>query len=129
MGGEGSQIYPTSFVYFYPEGVADNGSYFTDWTFTDPAITRLAEPMGHIEYKEEWSSEKDEWVYVVDEEKTIPLKYPCFKVLADTNNTVGYPMMTMEEIQAYLDLQAYVTEHPSNIYGTFKKYLMIQRSK
>lgn len=124
MGGPGSQIYPTSFVYFYPEGVADNGSYFTDWTFTDPAITRLAEPMGHIEYKEEWSSEKEEWVNVVDEEKTIPLKYPCFKVLSDTNNTVGYPMETQEESLAYLALQAYVTEHPSNIYGTFKKYLM-----
>ena len=39
--GSGSQIYMTSFVYFKAEGLPANGSYLSDWTFTNSRITRL----------------------------------------------------------------------------------------
>ena len=41
IGGSGSQIYMTSFLYFQADAVPANGSYFSHWTFSDPKITQL----------------------------------------------------------------------------------------
>ena len=83
MGGSGSQIYMTSFLYFHAEAEPANGSYLADWTFTgaDAAyITRMTgtsippaptDPMG-------------------DGSEERPFRTPCFKVLPKVENSTPY---------------------------------------
>lgn len=100
--GSGSQIYMTSLIYFHAEAEPDNGSYLADWTFTDPQITRIDTAMGHVAYKEEDYWENGEYLpqIVVDEENSIPLRTPCFKVLpVQTNSTAFMNKPEMEEPQ------------------------------
>ena len=128
INGSGSQIYTTSFLYFHAEGFPDNGSYLAGWTFTDPAITRMtsdmnpADPMGNIVYTTEWSEEANEWVQVVDEGNSIPLRTPCFKVLPDKANSTEYP--PTDGGVALNALAQTVGANPNNLYAVFKKYLL-----
>lgn len=124
IGGEGSQIYMTSVVYFHAEGIPDNGSYLADWTFTDPQITRMtsemnpADPMGgYTIYGDQyWDDEKGEWVTPVIED--VPYRTPCFKVLPKIENSATYPSMEVYSVVAN------VTANPNNIYALFSKYLL-----
>ena len=122
IGGTGSQIYMTSFLYFHAEAEPADGSYLAEWAFTDPAITRMSEPMGKIEYTQEWSAEADAWVDVVDVENSIPLRTPCFKVLPNKANSTSYP--PMDGGAALAALAASVGSNPNNIYAVFNKYLL-----
>jgi len=134
IGGEGSQIYMTSFVYFHPEAQPANGSYFVDWTFNgdDAAyITRMADPMGHVAYTSDWSEEQQAWVDIIDSANSVlPLRSPCFKVLPDKDHNAALPVSnpsTPEEIAEALAFQAMlntVTTNPNNLYAVFNKYLL-----
>ena len=80
IGGSGSQIYMTSFVYFHAEAEPANGSYLADWTFTDPQITRMtanAIPPAPVDPMGDGSEEN-------------PYKTPCFKVLPKTENSATF---------------------------------------
>ena len=122
IGGSGSQIYMTSVVYFHAEAEPDNGSYLADWTFTDPQITRIDTAMGHIEYitENQYDPELGEYKDVtrVDEENSIPLRTPCFKVLPKLENSAAYPSM-----EVYAKVAA-VNADPNNLYAVFNKYLL-----
>ena len=125
IGGTGSQIYMTSFLYFHAESEPDNGSYLSEWQIIgndNQYVTPMSEPMGKLEYVNVWSDEAQAWVDVVDEENSIPLRYPCFKVLPDKNNTTAYP--PTDEGAALAALCAYVAANPNNIYAVFNKYLL-----
>ena len=91
----GSQIYLTSYVYFKADGVGANGSYFHEWTFNDPSITRQDTAM----------------------DKTAP-NSAYFKLLPDTANSgvIGS--------DKFNEAVYYVMTHPNNIYAVFKKYLL-----
>ena len=96
IGGTGSQIYMTSFVYFHAESEPANGSYLADWTFTDPQITRMtsemnpSDPMGgyNIYGDEYWDDDLGEWVTPIIEE--VPYRTPCFKVLPKIENSAAF---------------------------------------
>ena len=99
------QIYMTSFVYFHLEGVPAAGSYFSDWIFLDPAITRLDTAMGN-------GSDVD-------------FISPCFKVLPDTANNAIYT--EDDEAKQYamvLKAKDVVQNKYNSIYAVFKKYLL-----
>ena len=100
--GEG-HMFMTSFVYFLAEGLPANGSYFSHWTFTDPAISRIDTAMGNGD--------------------NIPFKSPCYKVLPDTaNNGMFYKETGGDE--KFGVSKTNVVENPNNIYAVFKKYLL-----
>lgn len=131
IGGEGSQIYMTSMVYFHAEAEPANGSYLADWTFTDPKITRMTsssvppapvDPMGKIVYKEVWDDDLQDWVEVIDEENSIPLRTPCFKVLPKLENSTLYP--PTDGGLELASLCASVAAEPNNLYALFNKYLL-----
>lgn len=91
LGGEGSQIYMTSFLYFHAEAVPANGSYLADWTFTDPQITRItgnSVPPAPVDPMGEGTEDN-------------PYKTPCFKVLPKLENSAPY----MDEPEAPIEPQ------------------------
>lgn len=122
-----SQIYLTSYVYFHAEAAPANGSYLASWSFTDPAISRIDTAMGYLVYYgeyEEWDNELNDWKTGLNEEKSIPLKSPCFKVLPDTTNNAVYAEDGMEayvmmEVGKDVALNKY-----NNLYAVFNKYLL-----
>lgn len=122
IGGTGSQIYMTSFLYFHAEAEAADGSYLADWTFVgdDAAyITRMVDTMGHVAYTTEWSEEQQEWVEVIDSANSVlPLRSPCFKVLPDKSHSAAYPSA------AVATMAQNVAQYPNTIYAIFKKYLL-----
>ena len=122
IGGTGSQIYMTSFVYFHAEAEAADGSYLADWTFVgdDAAyITRMVDTMGHVAYTTEWSEEQQAWVDVIDSANSVlPLRSPCFKVLPDKLHSAAYPSA------AVATMAQNVAQYPNTIYAIFKKYLL-----
>ena len=131
IGGSGSQIYMTSFLYFHAEAQPDNGSYLSEWQIMgddNQYVTRMtssmspADPMGKNVYKEVWSEEEQNWVNVIDEERSIPLRTPCFKVLPNKNNTTAYP--PTDGGAALAALCEYIAANPNNIYAVFNKYLL-----
>ena len=80
MGGNGSQIYMTSFLYFHAETEPANGSYLESWNFNDPQITRMTGnsiPPAPVDPMGEGSEEN-------------PYKTPCFKVLPKQENSAAY---------------------------------------
>ncbi len=95
IGGTGSQIYMTSFLYFQADGVPDNGSYLDGWTFTDPAITRQDTAM----------------------DKAHP-ESAYFKLLPDSANNALYPSAAVYTVAGQ------VMAAPNNIYAVFKKYIL-----
>lgn len=105
LGDEQTQIYMTSFIYLHPEAQAANGSYLSDWTFTDAAITRMNDPMG-------------------DGSEERPYSSPCFKVLPEKTNSSPYPVETLEAYAAFQAALTEVTTNPNNIYAVFNKYLL-----
>lgn len=122
IGNSETQVYMTSFAYFHAEAEPTAGSYLAGWTFTDPAISRIDTAMGYLVYYgeyEEWDSELNDWKTGLNEEKSIPLKSPCFKVLPDTVNNCYYPSGI-----GFVEAVGNVTENPFNIYAVFKKYLL-----
>ena len=114
------QIFMTSLVYYYAQAQPANGSYLVEWTFTDPAITRVTEPMGG----------EGTYVAMYDGYKDIaydyPLISPCFKVLPDSANNAIYS--ETEEAMAVVGAKAYeVANTPgkyNNLYAVFNKYLL-----
>ena len=131
IGGSGSQIYMTSFLYFHAEAQPDNGSYLSEWQIMgddNQYVTRMtssmspADPMGKIEYTQEWSDEAQDWVDVIDEEKSIPLRTPCFKVLPDKANSTSYP--PTDGGAALMALAQSVGANPNHLYAVFNKYLL-----
>ncbi len=100
--GEG-HMFMTSFVYFLAEGLPANGSYFSHWTFTDPAISRIDTAMGNGD--------------------NIPFKSPCYKVLPDTANNGMFYKGTGGDEKFGVSMTNVVT-NPNNIYAVFKKYLL-----
>ena len=92
-------IYMTSYLYFLAEGKPANGSYFSHWTFTDPAISRIDTAMGHM-------------------------KSPCFKVLPDTTNNGKIDANTGNGDEKFGVSMANVVTNPKNLYAVFKKYLL-----
>ena len=122
IGGTGSQIYMTSFVYFHAEAEAADGSYLADWTFVgdDAAyITRMVDTMGHVAYTTEWSEEQQAWVDVIDSANSVlPLRSSCFKVLPDKLHSAAYPSA------AVATMAQNVAQYPNTIYAIFKKYLL-----
>lgn len=131
IGGTGSQIYMTSFLYFHAEAAPANGSYLSEWQIIggdNQCVTRMtsnmnpSDPMGKNVYNEVWSEEEQNWVNVIDEERSIPLRTPCFKVLPDKANSTLYP--PTDEGAALAALCQYVAANPNNIYAVFNKYLL-----
>lgn len=130
IGGSGSQIYQTSFLYFHAEAQPDNGSYFSEWQIIgddNQYVTRMtssmspADPMGKIEYTQEWSDEAQDWVDVIDEENSIPLRTPCFKLLPDKENSTLYSPSNQAAMVA---LAQSVGANPNHLYAVFNKYLL-----
>ena len=122
-----NHIYMTSFLYFLAEGEPANGSYFSHWTFTDPAISRIDTAMGYIVYQQKQNEETGEWeddLENIDEDKTVPLKYPCFKVLPDTTNNGKINAETSEGDEKFGVSVTNVVANPNNLYAVFKKYLL-----
>ena len=112
IGGAGSQIYMTSFVYFHAEGMPLDGSYLADWTFTDPQVTRMTStsvPPAPVDPMGDGSEER-------------PYRTPCFKVLPDNINSTTYP--PTDGGIALATLAAHVGANPYNIYAVFNKYLL-----
>jgi hypothetical protein len=103
IGGTGSQIYMTSFVYFHAEAEPYGGSYLADWTFNDPQITRITAssvPPAPVDPMGDGSDER-------------PYRTPCFKVLPNTANSAAFaeeperPEEPTEEEPVYPDPEDY----------------------
>jgi len=137
--GTGSQIYMTSFVYFHAEAEPADGSYLAEWQIVgdeNQYVTRMtssmspSDPMGELVYKEEWSAEEDAWVNVIDEEKSIPLRTPCFKVLPSAENSALFPgdnsdlQYAVKMAGALAAAQSVKKNRYNNIYAVFNKYLL-----
>lgn len=111
------QIFMTSFVYYYAQAQPVNGSYLADWTFVDPSITKMTEPMGG----------EGSYIRMTGTSSTTinynnPLLSPCFKVLPDTVNNAMYSDQTAVGTMAYT-----VANTPgkyNNLYAVFNKYLL-----
>ena len=103
------QIYMTSYVYFHAEAEPAAGSYFADWTFTDPQITRMNSSMNPADPMGDGSEDR-------------PYRSPCFKVLPDTVNNA---LSTNNEA---ISTMAYTVANTQgkycNLYAVFKKYLL-----
>lgn len=99
-----NHIYMTSFLYFLAEGEPANGSYFSHWTFTDPAISRIDTAMGNG--------------------GAISLKSPCYKVLPDTTNNGKIDASTGSGDTKFSQSVVNVVTNPNNLYAVFKKYLL-----
>ncbi len=134
MGGSGSQIYQTSFLYFHAEAQPADGSYLSEWQIVgddNQFVTRMtssmnpADPMGKLVYTNVWSEEEQDWVDVIDEENSIPLRTPCFKVLPDKENSTLYSPSNQAGIMALAQL---VAASPNNLYAVFNKYLLANPS-
>lgn len=114
------QIFMTSLVYYYAQAQPANGSYLAEWTFTEPAITRMPEPMGG----------SGTYVAMYNNNQVVqydnPLISPCFKVLPDSANNAIYSQT--EEAMAVVGAKAYeVANTPgkyNNLYAVFNKYLL-----
>ena len=124
----GDQLYMTSYVYFHAEAEPADGSYLSSWTFTDPQITRMtgemtpADPMGEIKYTSVYDVELGQWVDVVDEENSIPLRSPCFKVLPVKENSALYnPGGDVQDVRS---MAQHVANNPNKLYAVFAKYLL-----
>lgn len=116
------QIFMTSFVYYHAESQPANGSYLADWTFMEPAITRMADPMGgEGSYTTYYGS-----LCMNCGNYNNPLISPCFKVLPDTANSALY--VETQEGMAVVGAKAYeVANTPgkyNNLYAVFNKYLL-----
>lgn len=111
------QIFMTSFVYYYAQAQPSNGSYLADWTFTDPVITKMTEPMGGAgTYIRMIGSTANEVDY------NNPLISPCFKVLPDTvNNAMS---SDQDAVGAMAYTVANVPGKYNNLYAVFNKYLL-----
>lgn len=116
------QIFMTSLVYYYAQAQPANGSYLAEWTFTEPAITRMTEPMGgEGSYTTNYGS-----LCLNCGHYNNPLISPCFKVLPDSANNAIYS--ETEEAMAVVGAKAYeVANTPgkyNNLYAVFNKYLL-----
>lgn len=94
IGNSETQVYMTSFAYFQAEAIPVDGSYFDEWKFTDPSITKL-DTIGNARGGH------------------------YFKILPDTVNNCYYPSGI-----GFVEAVGNVTENPFNIYAVFKKYLL-----
>ena len=111
IGGTGSQIYMTSFLYFHAEAAPANGSYLSEWQILgddNQFVTRMTSSMSPADPMGDGSD--------------IPYRTPCFKVLPDKANSTLYP--PTDEGAALAALCQYVAAHPNNIYAVFSKYLL-----
>ena len=126
IGGSGSQMYATAYLYFHAEAEPADGSYLAGWTITEPEITRMtsemspADPMGKLVYETvEDPNNPGSWIEVIDEEHSIPLRTPCFKVLPKDGNSAPYypPAGLSSKMQQ-------VNADPNNLYALFSKYLL-----
>lgn len=111
----GDQIYMTSYTYFHAEVQPANGSYFAEWTFSDPAISRIDTVMG-------CDAVLDEYDNVI--KPAVEKRTPCFKVLPDTVNNGLIDTNTGTPNAALSTALSNVVNHPRNIYAVFKKYLL-----
>ena len=112
------QIFMTSFVYYYAQSQPANGSYFSDWTFIDPAVTKMTEPMGGKgDYTTYYGS-----LCMNCGHYDNPFISPCFKVLPDSANNALYSDQEALGTMAYT-----VAQTPgkyNNLYAVFNKYLL-----
>ena len=111
IGGTGSQIYMTSFLYFHAEAAPANGSYLSEWQILgddNQFVTRMTSSMSPADPMGDGSD--------------IPYRTPCFKVLPDKANSTLYP--PTDEGAALAALCQYVAANPNNIYAVFNKYLL-----
>lgn len=113
--GNGSQIYMTSFVYFHAETMPENGSYLSEWTFTDPAISRIDTAMG---------GDVKGGLLGNSTGETTPKLSPCFKVLPDKINSSLYDKNNPIAMAAAFAKAKEVADTPNNIYAVFNKYLL-----
>lgn len=117
IGGSGSQIYMTSVVYFHAEVEPDNGSYLTDWIFTDPQITRMNSSMSPADPMGDGSEER-------------PYRTPCFKVLPMAENSVLFPADNEDPTYATKMAGAMAVAQNTqknsynNLFALFSKYLL-----
>ncbi len=110
IGGTGSQIYMTSFLYFHAEAAPANGSYLSEWQILgddNQFVTRMTSSMSPADPMGDGSD--------------IPYRTPCFKVLPDKANSTLYPPTDEAALAA---LCQYVAANPNNIYAVFNKYLL-----
>lgn len=119
------QIFMTSFVYYYAQAQPANGSYFADWTFIDPAITRVVEPMGGVGNYTMMQTINNT-LHTSNHDYNNPLISPCFKVLPDSANNAVYS--DTEEGMAVVGAKAYeIANTPGKykiLYAVFNKYLL-----
>ena len=118
----GAQIFMTSYVYFWAETEPAAGSYLANWTFTDPAVSRIDTAMG------------GDVTYLTSKGKpvniTVDPKRPCFKVLPDTANNApfveneGYPFTYTINLFKTVSEVANTPKKVNNIYAVFNKYLL-----
>ena len=113
--GNGSQVYMTSFVYFHAETMPENGSYLSEWTFTDPAISRIDTAMG---------GDVKGGIFGQSTGETTPKLSPCFKVLPNIINSSLYNQNDAAAMAAAFAKAKEVADTPNNIYAVFKKYLL-----
>lgn len=114
------QIFMTSLVYYYAQAQPANGSYLAEWTFTEPAITRMPEPMGGSGTYVAMYNGNQEVQY------DNPLISPCFKVLPDSANNAIYSE-TEEDMPVVGAKASEVANTPgkyNNLYAVFNKYLL-----
>lgn len=113
------QIFMTSFVYYYAQSQPASGSYLADWAFTDPAITRVTEPMGgEGSYTTFYNNTMSSAEY------NNPLISPCFKVLPDSANNAIYSETETEEAMVKAYEVANTLGKYNNLYAVFNKYLL-----
>ena len=113
--GNGSQVYMTSFVYFHAETMPENGSYLSEWTFTDPAISRIDTAMG---------GDVKGGILGQSTGETTPKLSPCFKVLPNIINSSLYDKNNPTVMAAAFAKAKEVADTPNIIYAVFKKYLL-----
>ena len=94
-------IYMTPFAYFKADAEAAEGSYFYDWTFIDPKITRQDTAM----------------------DKTSP-ESAYFKVLPDSANVYYLDPSKKPPYVRLAEAYSSAISAPNNIYAVFKKYLL-----
>lgn len=118
----GTQIFMTSFVYFWAETEPAAGSYLASWTFTDPAVSRIDTAMGgDVTYLTSKGAEVN---------ITVDPKRPCFKVLPDTTNNAPFVENEGEPYTYTINLFKKASDvvndstKVNNIYAVFNKYLL-----
>lgn len=99
-----SHLFMTPFAYFRADAVGNNGSYFLEWTFNDPKVTRQDTAM----------------------DKSAP-ESAYFKVLPNSANV--FYMIPPSTTAGLEDAYAGAITNSNNIYAVFKKFILSNPQK